>query len=110
MIAEVGSDASDSDSQDQDMNGQSSGAEEEEEEAWGGLSGQNPPKSRENGDSHNAKAPPTALELKSIRDATDLYRSSSFKLQVCPTPSDYLTSCVVLELIFGFAVDRRTPP
>ena len=29
------------------------------------------------------KKPPTGEELRAIKDATDLYRSSSFKLQVC---------------------------
>lgn len=31
---------------------------------------------------HGGRRPPTALELRGIKDAADLYRSSSFKLQV----------------------------
>ncbi|KAH8096858.1 Nrap protein [Cristinia sonorae] len=31
---------------------------------------------------HTTRRPPTALELRDIKDATDLYRSSSFKLQI----------------------------
>ena len=70
---ESGSDNSGSENND-------SGIEDEDEEEWGGLGEQKPP--RTNDDSHSTKVPPSALELKSIRDATDLYRSSSFKLQV----------------------------
>lgn len=40
----------------------------------------------QNGDSHpggsRPKKPPTGVELRQIKDAADLYRSSSFKLQV----------------------------
>lgn len=33
-------------------------------------------------ESHAGRRPPNALELRDIKDATELYRSSSFKLQV----------------------------
>ncbi len=57
----------------------------EDEEEWAGFqkdeanSEQYPP----NRVHHKSNHPPTALELRSIKDAADLYRSSSFKLQAC---------------------------
>ncbi|KAK7689479.1 hypothetical protein QCA50_007271 [Cerrena zonata] len=73
---------SNSELEDQDMEAPSSGAEDEDN-AWGGIAEQPPSQANgHSGDSHNVKVPPTAQELKSIRDATDLYRSSSFKLQI----------------------------
>ena len=74
---ESGSDNSGSENNDSGIEDEDEGEDEEE---WGGLGEQKP--SRTNDDSHGTKVPPSALELKSIRDATDLYRSSSFKLQV----------------------------
>ncbi|KAI0079174.1 Nrap protein [Panus rudis PR-1116 ss-1] len=65
------------------MDGES---DEAEEDTWGGIGGNvenaQAQKSREDGAHSKTKVPPTAQELRSIRDATDLYRSSSFKLQI----------------------------
>ncbi|EAU86967.1 pre-rRNA processing protein Utp22 [Coprinopsis cinerea okayama7 len=57
---------------------------EEEEEEWGGVEGgDDEVKPREPLDtSSKPKKPPTAEEMRAIREATDLYRSSSFKLQI----------------------------
>ena len=58
---------------------------DEGEEEWGGLGDEDEPASTAHNkpSSSKSKKPPTGEELRAIRDATDLYRSSSFKLQVC---------------------------
>ncbi|KAH6905443.1 Nrap protein-domain-containing protein [Coprinopsis sp. MPI-PUGE-AT-0042] len=57
--------------------------EEEEEDEWGGVEVE---ASSMQVDTHPAGSkpvkPPTAEEMRAIREATDLYRSSSFKLQI----------------------------
>lgn len=64
--------------------GEMSAMEEGEDGEWGGISG-----SKDTGsvdDSHSGtkpKKPPTGEELRTIKDASDLFKSSSFKLQVC---------------------------
>jgi len=54
---------------------------QEEEEAWGGISGEQAA-SYEHRTGTKPKKPPTGQELRAIKDATDLFKSSSFKLQV----------------------------
>jgi U3 small nucleolar RNA-associated protein 22 len=58
---------------------------DEGDEEWGGVGDEvqtvNP--ARNEPSSSKTKKPPTGEELRAIREATDLYRSSSFKLQVC---------------------------
>jgi hypothetical protein len=66
-----------------------SGDEQEEakgngsQDEWGGISNQ--PVEGGGSDDHikTGKKPPTAEELRAIKDASDLFKSSSFKLQVC---------------------------
>ena len=66
---------------------QGSGSEDEaaDDEEWGGVAGE-PAATSAPGPSNNSHGkpikPPTAEEMRAIREATDLYRSSSFKLQV----------------------------
>lgn len=52
------------------------------QEEWGGIS--NPPVEGGGSESRikTSKKPPTAEELRAIKDASDLFKSSSFKLQV----------------------------
>lgn len=70
----------DQSSEDEDDLGHSG---DEEAEEWSGLqqanSGAHQPDERTG---TKPKKPPTGEELRNIKDATDLYRSSSFKLQV----------------------------
>ncbi|KAF7800159.1 hypothetical protein EIP86_011405 [Pleurotus ostreatoroseus] len=59
--------------------------EEEEDDEWAGLNGANETEDAEASESRpgtKPKKPPTGEELRNIKDATDLYRSSSFKLQI----------------------------
>lgn len=53
----------------------------EDDEEWAGFGqdGANAEQHTASKASHKSNHPPTALELRSIKDATDLYRSSSFK-------------------------------
>jgi U3 small nucleolar RNA-associated protein 22 len=62
-----------------------------DDEPWGGFGDElsenesDAPASAEQAESHTRKKerkPPTGEELRAIKDATDLFRSSSFKLQV----------------------------
>jgi U3 small nucleolar RNA-associated protein 22 len=53
--------------------------EGEDGEEWGGVKEETGRKPAKGKVSHG---PPTGEELRDIRDATDLYRSGSFKLQV----------------------------
>ncbi|RDB30862.1 Nucleolar protein 6 [Hypsizygus marmoreus] len=67
---------------DEDENGEGEDVSEDEEEGeWGGLEGE-----ANDRDGHQPgtkpKKPPTGEELRAIKDATDLFRSSSFKLQI----------------------------
>lgn len=48
--------------------------------------------------------PPTGEELREIKDATDLFRSNSFKLQVSTTPPPTSSSSLTQNL----SKDRRT--
>ncbi|KAI0792762.1 Nrap protein [Abortiporus biennis] len=73
---------------DDDLSHTSSGGEDEgdnEDEEWEGFGeGQDPNTSGKNG-SHGSggrNLPPDAQELRKIKDASDLFRSSSFKLQI----------------------------
>lgn len=96
----------DSDKESKDDEGDSRGEEEEEEEEeWGGVSGANGTVQDAEDEKHTGtkpKKPPTGEELRNIKDATDLYRSSSFKLQVRTLSSHAgLRSLVCL--------DRRAP-
>lgn len=79
MVSDAASGSGSSD--DDDVEGHETAAEDDQ---WGGIDGHASSKPALNGaakDLHKKK-PPTAQELRSIKDATDLYRSSSFKLQV----------------------------
>ncbi|CAL1710724.1 unnamed protein product [Somion occarium] len=79
MVSDAASGSGSSD--DDDVEGHETAAEDDQ---WGGIDGQASSKPALNGaakDLHKKK-PPTAQELRSIKDATDLYRSSSFKLQI----------------------------
>ena len=65
-----------------DASGMESGVSDEEGE-WGGIDGESGAPERECGEpGTKPKKPPTGEELRAIKDATDLFRSSSFKLQV----------------------------
>jgi hypothetical protein len=57
---------------------------EEDEEEWGGMDADAKDQSAAQGHQPGTKPkkPPTGEELRTIKDATDLFRSSSFKLQV----------------------------
>jgi hypothetical protein len=60
--------------------------EEEYEEEWGGISGEQvatEATTYEHRTGTKPKKPPTGYELRAIKDATDLFKSGSFKLQVC---------------------------
>jgi U3 small nucleolar RNA-associated protein 22 len=65
--------------------GEMSAMEEDEDQGeWGGIAASNEAISaEENYKGKKAKQPPTGEELRAIRDASDLFKSSSFKLQVC---------------------------
>lgn len=55
-----------------------------DDEEWGGISSPVKDDSASAGrPGTKPKKPPTGEELRAIKDATDLFRSSSFKLQVC---------------------------
>lgn len=71
----MGSDENMSDEQEE---AEGNGSQEE----WGGISNQ-PVEGVASEDHIKAsKKPPTAEELRAIKDASDLFKSSSFKLQV----------------------------
>ena len=58
----------------------------EEEEEWGGISGEQAAveaTTYEHRTGTKPKKPLTGHELRAIKDATDLFKSGSFKLQVC---------------------------
>lgn len=66
-----------------DVNAQSEDGLEEE---WGGIRDPGPGDTETAAESQRGtkpKKPPTGEELRAIKDATDLFKSSSFKLQVC---------------------------
>ena len=65
----------------EDEEGEESGNEAEEEE-WHGLQASTVPEVEDVRTGTKPKKPPTGEELRNIKDAADLYRSSSFKLQV----------------------------
>ena len=57
-------------------------AAEEGQEEWGGIEASG---DREGAETHygkKLKKPPTGEELRDMKDASELYRSSSFRLQV----------------------------
>lgn len=58
--------------------------EDEEEEEWGGLGdgGMNGPSSTSASGGAKPKKPPTGEEVRAIKEATDLYKSNTFKLRV----------------------------
>ena len=71
--------------EDMDSEGGASGSgEDEDEEEWAGVNGASgePVDEDEKRNGTKPKKPPTGEELRNIKDATELYRSSSFKLQV----------------------------
>lgn len=71
--------------EDMDSEGESSGSGEDEgEEEWNGVNGASGEAvgEDEKRTGTKPKKPPTGEELRNIKDATELYRSSSFKLQV----------------------------
>lgn len=60
--------------------------EDQREDEWGGISGEQVAASEATTYEHRTgtkpKKPPTGHELRAIKDATDLFKSGSFKLQV----------------------------
>ena len=68
--------ASEEDAQEQEQGGEQ---EQEQEQKMNVDFEQHP--------GNHISKPPTGEELRKIKDATDLYRSTSFKLQVCSTCS-----------------------
>lgn len=75
--ASVGDEQSDSDESMHD--------EEQHEGEWGGITGEQAAAEAttyEHRTGTKPKKPPTGHELRAIKDATDLFKSSSFKLQV----------------------------
>lgn len=61
--------------------------DEDRQEEWGGISGDQQAAvaeatTYEHRTGTKPKKPPTGHELRAIKDATDLFKSSSFKLQV----------------------------
>lgn len=59
--------------------------EDDDQGEWKGISGSKESNGTVLGDSHGGtklKKPPTGEELRTIKDASDLFKSSSFKLQV----------------------------
>lgn len=58
-------------------------ADGDEEDEWNGLNSASGEAEDGKHTGTKPKKPPTGEELRNIKDATDLYRSSSFKLQVC---------------------------
>jgi U3 small nucleolar RNA-associated protein 22 len=56
--------------------------EAEEREEWGGIEPAKDIIEEESYGGTKPKKPPTGEELRTIKDATELFRSSSFKLQV----------------------------
>ena len=85
---------------------ESNESEGEEEEEWGGVNGANGAVHDAEDGKHTGtkpKKPPTGEELRNIKDATDLYRSSSFKLQV-------RHFALWPEFALTRVIDRRAPP
>ncbi|KAF8178500.1 Nrap protein [Pholiota molesta] len=64
--------------------GEMSAMEEDEDQGeWGGIAASNEAiPAEENYKGKKAKQPPTGEELRAIKDASDLFKSSSFKLQI----------------------------
>lgn len=60
------------------------GSEEDEEDEWTGIgdSGPNPATSGPSGGGGKPKKPPTGEEVRAIKEATELYKSNTFKLRV----------------------------
>ncbi|EKM53178.1 uncharacterized protein PHACADRAFT_259351 [Phanerochaete carnosa HHB-10118-sp] len=80
--------------------------DEEDGEEWGGINSSNGAVQDSEGDKHTGtkpKKPPTGEELRDIKDATNLYRSSSFKLQV-------RAPVLRLNLRLPACLDRCAPP
>jgi len=55
----------------------------EDGEQWGGIDGVESKPAFEDLTAKKSIKPPTGEELRAIKDASDLFKSSSFKLQVC---------------------------
>lgn len=56
--------------------------QEEDEEEWKGIGGDAATLPEEHFSGKKSSKPPTGEELRAIKDASDLFKSSSFKLQV----------------------------
>lgn len=78
------------------------GSEEEEEDEWNGLgdSGTDAPISGPSGGGGKPKKPPTGEEVRAIKEATDLYKSNTFKLRV-RSISDFSIDIVVCASSHG---------
>ena len=61
--------------------------EGDDEAEWGGVTGEQAEIEEEHRPGTKPKKPPTGEELRAIKDAADLFRSGSFKLQVSPSIS-----------------------
>lgn len=86
-----GEDVSDDDDHD-DFEDLEAGPDDEIAEAeWGGISAEISVVEQQQRSSTKPKKPPTGEELRVIKDATDLFRSSSFKLQVGVMPLNSLS-------------------
>ena len=72
--------ASHAEDEDEDMHTGEEGEEDQEE--WGGLEAAGNDSEGGTHPGKKPKKPPTGEELRNIKDASELYRSSSFKLQV----------------------------
>ncbi|KAJ7650617.1 Nrap protein [Roridomyces roridus] len=56
--------------------------EHQDDEAWGGIASDQTPVAESANSGTKPKKPPTGEELRAINDAKDLFRSSTFKLQI----------------------------
>lgn len=79
-IGTNGSDVEDHASQSEEEDVSAMEEEDQEDQEWGGIRGDKDSDAHQPGT--KPKKPPTGEELRVIKDATDLFRSSSFKLQV----------------------------
>jgi U3 small nucleolar RNA-associated protein 22 len=72
--------------------------EGDDEEEWGGVTGGQAEIEEEHRPGTKPKKPPTGEGLRAIKDAADLFRSGSFKLQVTPNSFDIPSYCRLTRL------------
>lgn len=75
--------------------------EEDEEDEWNGIrdSGADASISGPSGGGGKPKKPPTGEEVRAIKEATDLYKSNTFKLRVSSTPYFLVGICPCAECL-----------